>query len=93
MKKIKKNWNVIKNKIDKLRAKIKKKLNKKKAKVNIKKENKILLSIKNFTNNKIKRFFMKAFPIKEVKEVMILLTLSRIKTFLRFHISLFKKAL
>ena len=67
-------------------------MNKEKANVNIKKEDKILLSTKNLINNKLENSYAKAFLIKEVKEVTILLKLLNIKIFSRFYTFLLKKA-
>ena len=71
--------------------KIKNKLNKEKANVTIKKRNKVLFLIKNLINDKLKNLYIKTFLIKEIKEITILLKLLNIKTFFRFHTSLFKK--
>ena len=58
----------------------------------IKKEDKVLLLIRNLINNKLNNSYTKVFLIKEIRKVMILLKLSNIKTFSRFHTLLFKKA-
>ena len=70
---------------------MKKRLNKEKNDVNIKKGNKVLLFTKNFINDKLNNSYVKAFMIENVKNVTTLLTLSDIKTFSRFHISMLKK--
>ena len=72
---------------------MKKRLNKEKNDVRIKKGDKILLFIKNLTNDKLNNFYIKAFRIKNVKSVIALLTLLNTKTFLRFHTFMLKKAL
>ena len=59
----------------------------------IKKEDRVLLLIKNLINNKINKLYIKIFKIKEVKSVIALLKLLNIKIFLKFHVSLFKKVL
>ena len=61
--------------------------------MSIKKEDKILLLTKNLINNKLNNFYVKAFLIKKIKEIITLFTLSNMKIFLKFHISLFKKIL
>lgn len=53
----------------------------------------MFLFIKNLTHNKMNNFFIKTFLVKKIKEIITLLTLSQTKTFSKFHISLFKKAL
>ena len=60
--------------------------------MNIEKANKILLSIKNFINDKMNNFYIKAFLIKKIKKMTTLLTLLTIIFFLRFYTSLLKKA-
>ena len=59
--------------------------------MNIKKENKVLLFIKNLINDKLNNSYIKAFKIENIKNVTTLLTLSSIKTFFKFHTSMLKK--
>ena len=72
---------------------MKKRLNKEKTNVNIKKKDKVLLLIKNFINDKLNNFYVKAFLIKEIKKVMTLLALLNMKIFLKFYTFLLKKVL
>ena len=58
----------MKKRINKSKIKIKEKLNKDKTKRNIKKRNKIFLSTKNLTNNKMNYFF-ETFLIKKIKDI------------------------
>ena len=91
MEKIKSNQIVVKKRINRARLKIKIRLDKIKKEVNIKEEDKVLLLIKNLTNNKLEVLYIEVFKIKEVKGVIILLKLLNIKIYLRFYISLLKK--
>lgn len=59
----------------------------------IKKENKILLLIKNPIDDKFEISYAEDFLIKEVKEIIIILTLLDIKICLKFYVSLIRKAL
>ena len=70
---------------------MKKRLNKEKNNVNIKKNNKILLFTKNLINNKLNNLYVKTFMIKNIKNVTVLLTLSDIKTFLKFYTLMLKR--
>ena len=79
--------------MNRLRTKVKKKLNKEKSNISIKKDDKILLFIKKFINDKLNNFYIKAFIIKNVKGVIALLKLLDTKIFSRFHTSMLKKAL
>ena len=72
---------------------MKKKLNKIKNNVKIKKKNKMLLLTKFFINNKLNNFYVETFKIENVRDVTTLLILLNIKTFSKFHISIFKKTL
>ena len=70
---------------------MKKRLNNEKNNVNIKKNNKILLFIKNLISDKLNNSYTKTFIIKNVKNVIALLILSTTKTFLKFYILMLKK--
>ena len=70
---------------------MKKRLNKIKNNVKKKKKDKILLFIKNLTNDKLNNFYIKTFKIKDIRDIITLLTLLNIKIFSRFYISIFKK--
>ena len=59
----------------------------------IKLKNKVLLNIRYLINNKFDKSYIKAFKIKSVKEVTALLSLSNIKTFFKFYVFMFQKAL
>ena len=51
----------------------------------------MFLFTKNLTKNKLNTLFIEIFKIKKIKNITILLKLSNIKMFSKFHISLFKK--
>ena len=89
---MRRNWAAVKERINKVNLKVKVRLNKLKKDIDIRERNKILLLIKNFTNDKLKILYIKVFKVKEVKGVTILLKLLNTKTYLRFHVSLLKKA-
>ena len=72
---------------------MKKKLNKEKNNVNIKKKDKVLLFTKNLINNKLNNLYVKAFMIKNIKNVITLFTLFNMKIFLRFYTLMLKKTL
>ena len=57
----------------------------------MKKEDKILLFIRNLINDKLDTSYINIFRIKEVKKVTILFKLLNIKIYLYFYISLLKK--
>ena len=59
--------------------------------MDIKEGNKVLLLIKNLTNNKLEILYIRVFKVKEIREIIILLKLLSIKTYLRFYVSLLKK--
>ena len=59
--------------------------------MNIKKEDKMLLFIKNLISDKLNTSYIDIFRVKEVKEVTILLKLLDIKIHSRFHVLLLKK--
>ena len=59
--------------------------------VEIKKEDNVLLLIKNLTNNKLKTLYIEVFNIKKVNRVTILLKLLNTKISLRFYVLLLKK--
>ena len=61
--------------------------------MNIKKEDIMLLFIKNLINDKLDALYVDFFKVKEVKRITILLKLLDIKIYLRFYISLLKKVL
>ena len=82
----------IKERVDRVRLKIKIRLDKSKREINIKKGDKVLLLIKNLINSKLEILYIEVFKVKDVKEVTILLKLLNIKIYLRFHVSLLKKA-
>ena len=88
---MRRNWVTIKERINKVRLKVKVRLNKLKKDVDIKEDNKVLLLIKNLTNDKLEILYIKVFKVKEVREITILLKLLSTKTYLRFHVSLLKK--
>ena len=67
------------------------KLNKSKRGINIKKDDKVLLLIKNLTNDKLETSYIRVFKVKEVKGVTALLKLLNTKIYLRFYILLLKK--
>ena len=72
---------------------MKKKLNKIKNNMKIKKKDKMLLFIKNLINNKLNNFYIEAFKIKNVRNIITLLILLNIKIFLKFYTLIFKKLL
>ena len=53
----------------------------------------MLLFKRNLINNKLNILYIRAFKIKEIREVTILLKLSNIKIYSRFYIFLLKKVL
>ena len=81
----------IKERINKVKLKVKVRLNKLKKNIDIKEDNKVLLLIKNLTNDKLKILYIKVFKVKEVRGIIILLKLLSTKIYLRFYVSLLKK--
>ena len=68
-------------------------LNKNKREIYIKEEDKILLFTKNLTSDKLNILYMKAFRVREVKKITIILKLSNIKIYFKFYVFLLKKVL
>ena len=53
----------------------------------------MFLFTKNLTENKFNTSFIEIFKIKKIRDIIVFLKLSNIKTFFRFYISVIKKAL
>ena len=90
--KMKNNWAAIGTRITKARQKVKKKLNTKKNPVTIKPGDKTLLSTKNLTDDKLDTPYIGAFRMLNVKNTTVELSLPDTRIFLKFHVSLKKKA-
>ena len=90
---MKRNQIAIKERINKARLKVKIRLNKRKKEIDIRKEDKVLLLIKNLINDKLEILYIKVFKVKKVREVIVLLELLNIKIYLRFYVLLLKKVL
>ena len=86
------NWETIGNKITKIRQKVKKRLGTKKNPVTIKPRDKVLLSTRKLTNDKLDTPYIGAFKILNVKNTTVELFLPNTKIFPKFHASLIKKA-
>ena len=71
---------------------MKQRVNTKRKDHDIQKEDKILLSIKNLTNKKLDKFFVKTFQVEKINDITTTLKLSNTKIFLKFHVKLLKKA-
>ena len=90
--KMKNNWAAIGTRITRTRQKVKKKTGHKKNLVMIKPKDKILLSTKNLTNDKLDTPYIGAFRMLNVKNIIIELSLPNTRIFPKFHVFFKKKS-
>ena len=89
---MKNNWAAIGARVTKVKQKVKEKLDAKRNPVTIKPGDKVLLSTKNLTNDKLDTPYIRAFKIVNVKNTTVELSLPDTRIFPKFHASLIKKA-